>query len=413
MSTDPYVDRFLNHVVHQRLAEISKLARQLLDGLESKEPSTRQRLLRIADGTDLAITRLAIVDARWVGPDPLAKLDRSTQDLINSLQSFAKEKNAAYLKTGNTLLDDGLLATINSLPFAGKVDAAVEPLSEVVTNFRSRLQSDLDALRVAAEDVRQKIIERSAELTGLQQATKEQTQRLTKQNERVDSAIAELNRRAADIEQQREVRFTEFQREEIEKQTKVLNDHIEAMDKIVARANVVSDETLQSLEDTRTKVAKIYGSIGNEALTGDYKRTANSNEIAANTLRRGAIIALTGMAGLIAVVAFSAGVGSVSWDVAIFRLTAAIALAAFATYLARESTKHRAVADKMRRLELELASIDSFTAFLPDEQRNALKGELARKYFANHPEPDVSESIRFRDVMKEARAFIRALRKGG
>lgn len=411
-SMDPFIERFAKHAAHDRLREILTVAQKLIVGVDASDPASAIRLCRIADGVEFAIGRLTLVDARWVGTGPLAKLEQHSQELLNTVQKYSGDKNPVHLKQANTHLDDGLLVTIAALPFPNSVNEAAGAMHKLLQDLREKSRLDLASLRETATELGQLLNDRKNDLSKLDGAIGEQTNRVTKQNERVDAAIAELNKRAADLEQQREIRFIEFQKDEAAKQSDRLNEHVQTLDKIVARTNTVSHETLHSLEDTRSKVSKIYGTIGNEVLTGDYRRTANENETAANSLRRGAILALTAMALLIAAVVFTAGSDQISWPAALFRLTAAITLAGFAAYLARESGRHRAVAEKMRRLELELASIDAFIALLPDEQRNALKVQLAGKYFANQPEPDAPQDLGFRDIMKEARAFIRALRKG-
>jgi endonuclease III len=412
MSADPYSERFAKHASHDKLAEAARIAREALGQVAASDQASRMRAERIADGLELAIGRLAQVDARWTGAAAMTRLEQGVQELVNSLNGFLRDKNASALKAANIHLDDAVLPAVSALPASSDPNIVASSLGDVLSGFRELVQRELQDVRATTEGVGELARLRNNDLEALRKAIDEQVDRITKQNERLDSVVADFNKRSADLEQQRETRFAQFQREEVKKHTAELRERIAEFDTAVRKAKEQSAKTIESLGETRSKVAKIYGTIGNEALTGDYKRTANENERAANQLRRAAIFALGGMALLVGAVAFTVGQGEIGWDVAVFRLTAALALVAAAAYLARESGRHRAFAERMRRLELELASIDSFIVHLPDDQRSLLKAELARKYFANHSEPAMSEEMRFRDLLKEARAFIRAMRKG-
>lgn len=71
------------------------------------------------------------------------------------------------------------------------------------------------------------------------------------------------------------------------------------------------------------------------------------------------------------------------WRKSIIRLIAAAALSYPATYAARESTKHRKLENYNRKIELELASIESFIEILDESKKQTIKEKLAEKYFGS------------------------------
>lgn len=409
MATDPFVDRFSTHAVHARLDQIGKVVQSLL--LKHSSQDVVLRLQRIADGIQLAQMRISVVDARWVGTGPLSQLEQHSQEILNQLNSFSGTQNMGHLKQANTSLDDGLLSEVRKLPVVENSEDALMSLSAAISKSRGKLLSELDEIRTEIAKAQAVAQQRTAEIADLRKKVTEQDSRVTKINERADAAIAAINKNAADSEQQREQRFVAFQKEQGTAADVGFQQRISAIETLLAQSRTTTAAALESLNGDLEKAKKILGAIGNTALTGDYRRAADSNEKTANDLRSNAVMALAAMVILIAFVVFSVGNGSVSWQAALFRLTAAISLAAIATYLARESSKHRAVGHRMRRLELELASIDAFTALVPDEQRQALKLELARKYFANETDTPQSTEMSAKDILKEIRACFRAFRK--
>ena len=68
----------------------------------------------------------------------------------------------------------------------------------------------------------------------------------------------------------------------------------------------------------------------------------------------------------------------------------------------------------MRRMELELASIDAFNALLPKDEQDKIKAEMARKYFGNvvsdAANAEGGRALTTKDVLKEIREMLRALK---
>lgn len=82
-----------------------------------------------------------------------------------------------------------------------------------------------------------------------------------------------------------------------------------------------------------------------------------------------------------------------NWEVALFRLAVAIVCGAPAWYCAHESTHHRKIEHRNRRIELELASLSSYLAEMPDEDRRRIILELSKDYFGRDDERAPEELI--------------------
>lgn len=93
---------------------------------------------------------------------------------------------------------------------------------------------------------------------------------------------------------------------------------------------------------------------------------------------------MAGLSGLIIWAIIGLGDSEFDWTKSLIRIIAAATLSYLATYASRESSKHRKLENFNRKLELELASIESFIEILPEEKKQSIKEKLAEKYFGSN-----------------------------
>ena len=82
-----------------------------------------------------------------------------------------------------------------------------------------------------------------------------------------------------------------------------------------------------------------------------------------------------------------------NWLVFLFRLGTAIVILIPAVYLAQESAKHRERERQNRRIQIELATIDSYLVALPESKRNELKEKLTEKFFGREQQGSRDEPV--------------------
>jgi hypothetical protein len=138
--------------------------------------------------------------------------------------------------------------------------------------------------------------------------------------------------------------------------------------------------------------------IGNIGITGNYQKVANEEKSIADRWRN---IVLILMVGMVVVIAITIGITTTegfNWQLALFRIGAALVLAVPATYAAKESAKHRTLQNYNRKAELELASLDPFLEKLPEEIRHKVKEGLTDKFFGMSfpkPKPNQDEPVSY------------------
>jgi hypothetical protein len=161
-----------------------------------------------------------------------------------------------------------------------------------------------------------------------------------------------------------------------------------------------SDQTetvLDELKQHLVRAEEIVGVVSKTALAGSYSEVAQRERKDANTWRW---ISVAAMSGIIACAIFAL-VHSLTSGFSTSAFTAKIvtsfAFMILAAYAGKESARHRRSEQHARRMQLELATIDSYLLTLPEEQRHAIKAAVADRIFgqpieANKPVGDTETS---------------------
>lgn len=140
---------------------------------------------------------------------------------------------------------------------------------------------------------------------------------------------------------------------------------------------------IAKLDSMKSEASNLVQIIGNIGITGNYQNIANEDKKEADKWRNIALLLMVGMVAAISLTIFVSVGNGFDWKLAIFRLMATLILAVPATYAAKESARHRALENKNRKIELELASLDPFLAKLPEDKQHELKEKLTEKFFGS------------------------------
>lgn len=121
------------------------------------------------------------------------------------------------------------------------------------------------------------------------------------------------------------------------------------------------------------------------------------------------------MVGIAAWAFITTSAEQLSWERTLTRFGITVPLAALAAYAASQSRSHRDNERQARRTQLELAALDPYLALFPDEDKHALKKEIAPRLFGQplpigkgrDASPGVGQLIELlKDILSE-------LRRGG
>lgn len=425
MAEDPAVERFDDHPAREQLRSVirrtNKMLSESLSGLNEDNAIRLRRLHLLLAYANGIIERTDPVAAGTGALDTLKPM----LDQIDPHTVAAESGNFGMMKAALQQAEQ-ILPQLYRFPPKTEVDASAE--FEAVTSKIRAAQSGILASAIArgaaavektvsdAQAASQEVTRLTNDANNLRKNFEQLQQQIGQQSARLDAALATFSTNSASLEQQREQRFQDATIKQAEGFKGQADAEIAKVTNLLTDSETAASTALGNLDQKQKQAAQILNVIGNIGTTGNYKLTADANEKTANSLRTGAVALFLAMVVTVVVITLNLVQDGMNWQVAAFRLFSALILALPAAYLARESARHREVAERMRRMELELASIDAFNALLPEEQRNAIKGEMARRYFGNvaaeiakSVSPD--EQMTLKEFFKEMSSLVKAFRK--
>lgn len=365
---------------------------QLNDAIAAAEGSTdsdRAHLNRFS-----AITRFV---ENWLGRAEPALVKVATLDSANQqasaaqtqIQNFTSNANSQHL-TNAVAQMEGLLTTAQQVWAAVDVED-VGSIRDDVTSFRKSASQLVNALSSEVESVRVELRAVEAERDALRVDIDEQKGRL-------DAAIAEFQQQFSAAQEARSSEHDSARSQRADEHSTAMQKSSAAVDEFLAqaaasreaevesfgktRADFVEEgqKSLTELRTLRDEAAKVVGVVGNIGITGDYQKSAKQEK------RQAFWWALAALVFFIAAVAAAAYFLTVDTDGlgaagTARRIALSLIVAAPATFCVSQSREHRTLERRNRSLELELASLDPFVAPLPAEYQQAMKAELAARYF--------------------------------
>jgi hypothetical protein len=150
----------------------------------------------------------------------------------------------------------------------------------------------------------------------------------------------------------------------------------------IDKVSSLYEESLIEVDSKKQQIDEILGHVSGRAIAGDFETNAAEEKGMANWLRYASLLC---MAFIVAIVGYSfweTTTADFQWQNSLFRIALAIILSVPATYLARESAKHREQQYSHLQTSLDLKAITPYIASLPIEDQHKLKIEVAGRLFA-------------------------------
>lgn len=308
---------------------------------------------------------------------------------LTQLQNYSNNGNPTHLTNAVTQLES-LLGT--SQHFWSAIDTGdVGSIRDDVASFRKSASQLLNALEAEVESVR-------SELRTVESERDELRSEIDDQKGRLDSAIAEFQQQFSAAQESRSIEHESARSQRTDEHAESMKNVESSFDKFIEEATALRGEeiksfssaraeavkegeaTLAELEGLRDEAAKVVGVVGNIGITGDYQNSAKQEKRQAFWW---AVAALLFFIGTVVAAAYFLTVGTDGLGAAgtARRIALSLIVAAPASFCVSQSREHRTMERRNRSLELELASLDPFVAPLPPEYQQAMKAELAARYF--------------------------------
>ncbi|OAH97485.1 hypothetical protein [Methylomonas methanica] len=146
------------------------------------------------------------------------------------------------------------------------------------------------------------------------------------------------------------------------------NAAISALYDDIDNAKSISMEKINYLSESVSQADEIVGHLAKTAVAGGYSVAAGKEGQAADKMRQYAVSFFV-LAGFpVAYLVFESGGGAIDWPHIASKVFLSIFMLAPATYLVRESSRHREQEITNRKKGMDLATIDPFLKSLPESK---------------------------------------------
>ncbi len=391
-------DAFKKDPIHTYLAAVDGLLDKptLLPTMTGDRLAKYERLVKVVK---VYKGMLANVDPELFDLNILATPRTAAQQLVSHFTEFGRTGDIGQLDAANARADE----LIRNAPLLQVHAPTTEPLVQAAADYSKRAQEFIAALETAVTATQEKTkatgdsaAQLTTKLNELRAETDREKGRLQTAIDQCQTAFAnqqaERNKQIAATEKQHSDKL-EIQRATFNAEiTKFLAERKADVGSKLQEQDRLAQTELSAIRLIKAQAAELLQITADIVVTGEYLKMAERERKAANGWRWGAIAAMSllilAVTGIIVLSMFE----PVDWKMILFRYATVIVVALPAVYAMRESSHHRGLENKCRRMQLELSAIDPFISSLDANERKALKKELANRIFGQQ-EPAAKPEI--------------------
>jgi hypothetical protein len=394
------------HAIWNRLESVDDALSQVDGHIQESSTEALENAERVKSVVHHVRRLLDRADHHLLTLSQLNALDQSLQQVIQELNNFTSNGNEQHLAAA-TNNADSVVAHMSGLPAMTTLED-VGRLREDIASYRKSasallrgLEGESEALKEAQkttqirnDELAATINEQKTRLDSAISAAQQQVQEVVSSTQgQASETLSRLQQQFSEAQDRRSTEFETQLRESLDGVDDATNAAKESVDQLVGdfeqrigeqqtAMRAQGDELTDALNHQLEEAKRIVNVVGNIGMTGDYQRNANTQRLRADVLQAIAIVLFVG-AAVLAVNLFGNSTAA-TLDVAqSIRRVALLALAVTPAWVAlRLSRGHRDLEGRYRSMELELASLNPYLALLPRELQQAVKAELAARYFA-------------------------------
>jgi hypothetical protein len=372
-----YEDR--HQALRQQLSDVQRALGELGPGDRDPYPGEVERL-------ESALAFVALVLERT---EAALLSDSAYNELNSTTVQILASPAAAGPNTG--AWSTQLLDASARLP-AARDRELEQQLKDVTANFQRSTQQrlnatneDLKKLQSALGEVEGSLDTRKQEIeaemnqtsAAIQQRLGEFEATLTSQRQSIDQVAAQQTEAFTESQTKRQTDFDQKIEEAEGRVTEFLTN-----------AQQEVDQRVQEIQRMERESAELVGAIGLAGTAERYGEEARDQKRTADRYRIGALVVATAAVVLAFVVALQSHPDTETFA---GKLSVSILIGAIATYLARQSGRHRRREEKARSLQLELTAFSPFIEPLSPDQREEERVIMTRKTFGKTPADETGE----------------------
>lgn len=392
---------FENHQLKQRIENCLTIWNSLdTNGLNDVQLQNFTRVVKLLSALKVRFYEL---DPEFYPVNNFNQFPNWLQNIQNYGEGFRSNKNPTYIQNANDVIDQ-ILSNFRSNDFLPP-NKATEIISEITDSFQRKIVGLLKEAEIQVQNLKGESKSTGESIGAIKAKVDQTNQTIEQQKARLDQSISSFQKQFSEAEASRAKDFSaatqkniEIFNSSIQNYTKQINSFVDGQqkqfDQFFESSKRKAEESFSFLKEKEEQVKKIFNVIGNLAVAGEYKTTADQEAKSANIFRWIALGLMLSMIVLAAATFYeSLQHPEIDWRLFAFRLTTSIILLVPAVYAAQESSKHRQREKANRKLHLELSAIDAYLVLLPVEKRNEIKAQLTDKFFGQPDVQDVEDEV--------------------
>lgn len=386
---------------HQATLTVNELV-DVVAGFESADDSG------VLDGQERARAVVGALERLFRETDGFlvtaGMLDRIAAPLANAkglLIAHRDSGDTANLQSAQNYLD-AVLDSLAGWPVLARgkgadARAAASAYRKAAEGLAGSLGAEIEDLRATVASQRQELVDIAARGVAQTQASEQALAQLTatidQQKTRLDTAIASFQEQFSQSEAQR-VQAANQAAKEHDLEFQAAKQELQAdAKKVIDYLKDSAEGSLTDLESQQERARRVVDTVGGIAFAGGYGSYADRQRRQADLWRWIAVGALAVVAVIVLVHVFSRSGEALTVEALGERLLLGLPLFLLAAYAATQSSRHRYRERLARKSELELAAIDPYLSLFPEVERNAIKAELAKRFFGQPDEPVPDDSV--------------------
>jgi len=358
-------EAFESHPIHSRLKSVDIL----LASLEKKTyeefqiVEDIQRLVQIVSQVSIILNK---VDPILVDSEIFDNLDDILMVIEEALNNFKSTNDKMHIEIANNNATSLLIPLSNIIIPIDKLD--IKAMRDSVLKYRKSVGQQMRHLDEETNKLNVKIEELYRKADQTRSIVEVQTSRL-------DESIAEFQKQFSKTEEERRNKYSEYELARNKEYNEYLNSKKEEFKNDY-------QNFLKKLDGQNKKVEKLVGAISLKGHSAGFMQIANEEKNAKRIFQIGAILSLLGLIG-VAYLIFKATIEpDIRWYALTGKIFLTTAVGILAAYLARQAEKHEEAERKNRKMELELASIETYLVGLPEPSQFKIKELLSDRFFA-------------------------------
>lgn len=353
---------FRNHPIHQKILELKARCNHP----KTKEKIDPDSLLVIKTHVQLLSDRLSLALQPLVNVDELNAILAELQHALNHLTEFQNDENPSRVLSAQQHLANAL-PFVRNIPFL--TNKAEFSFSELTANYAEFMDVKIAELNTAIQKLHDDLDQNQTQISQQNDLADSIKTQLTDQLNQTSEIASKFNGQLNDFAHQHEQKIQE-----------ISNNHKMAFEIMQEDLETHANETIEEILRLRDQAKEVLNIIGTDATSSDFKKTANLHHSMANNLRKISFVLMFIIC--IIILYFILGQrGVFNWQQYALRLISISIFIYPATYAAKESTKHRALAVENERAALELSALEPFIVLLDNTKKQEIKEKLVDKYF--------------------------------